>query len=198
MQVIVEVFLFLVWFVFPFTMIGFALGTAFDDKATSRPLNICTDLEYILSAVVSLTGVFCQQFSIPFWKLDGSKTLGVTMIIGFTMTSMSSTRMLLEEEYIRLIQAFVNICAFWYLLLIWCDRMDRNAINRGEIDFGRSENIVEPNSSGDGEPNLIVDAQPNSSSDGEPNLIADVQQNSSVDIEPTTARQRRFASDDSQ
>ena len=89
---------------------------------------------------------------------------------------MATTRLLLIEKHIRWLQLCINIVAFFYLAFTWGDRVDRNAIARGDVDFGRAEGIAEQNSSGH--------IEPNSSGD--------------VEVEQKSLHQRRLAADGNQ
>jgi hypothetical protein len=150
MKWIVEIPLSLVFVFFPLMMIVFTGGTAHHDKATSMQLYICMELEFILSGLVGLSGLFCKQFSMPFLHTDMNKLLCVTTTVGFLLTSMATTKLLLIELHIRWLQTGVNAVAFAYLALTWADRTDRYNIARGNVDFGRAKDTAERNSSGDG------------------------------------------------
>ena len=104
------------------------------EQPDAKFLRVCMDPEYILGAIVGSIGVFYPSFSILIWKRDIYKPVCMTIVLGFTVTSMYSTKFFLIEQGIRWIQAFVNAAAALYLAWAWGDREDAKNKAQGDIE----------------------------------------------------------------
>ena len=127
-----------------FLLTAAAAAKAFRAKPDAKFLLVSMDLEFILGRIVGANGVLYPSFPILIRKRDIYKPVCLTIVLGFMVTSMSLSKLLLTEQIIRFIQALVNAAACVYLAYAWGDSEDKKAKAQGDNETIPGEYISGP------------------------------------------------------